>query len=447
MYKYLLALILPFYLFSSTDIIKKYDGHLYDEGWKYIQSIGIKKFKYHNCELADAETEIVTIKQDGLKSYTWVENNIVSDEVKAGRELLKLIILFKQKTSYESEKNVEKFFNTYKTMKNINILYKPVIVFKKKGTWYCNDEINNGLLYEVKFINPDKLKLFYSKNKTKLEHLLSPKSFLLFALLCNDLTITDKDVKKLNKFSFKNKKLLDVLLSLQRFDVVKHYFAILSMDYNKNPFIDTIKSANRDNPEDRVQIIRAIGFDIFRYSPNIKNYALEHDDDNLYLAIRYNLHTYKKRQTTTITIEQLVKNIPSMDKIDAYIYYGIQHNNFNALTKLLETHPNHKYTKHDISRYILYSSKSHSLKMMQYLVNRFPYEQYDDIVDEETGFNALAYAKEDRYSGEKRVEFLEEHNFSSGFLKDSGRNISNFFSDVGEAFSGVALMFGGGMGR
>ena len=449
-------------LFSNEPVMERFHDILSDEDYKWIEAQGLKRFKYYNCDDASTSTEIVIKNKYGeVVGWSGVANDKRSEDVEIANELLKktsdfmryhqyMIDYKNEAVEYKKkiaalQKELSDFFMKYHDKKNINLLYKPVEVVKEDGTWWCYEEVESGLMQEAYFnYTPSFVKIFYEMYKKELKRLLTKESFVVFGLLAHDFTFSDDDVQLVCQHYKYDKNFMELLLDQSRFEIIKQYKNTLMKNYNKNPFYVIIKKSKYTEKE--VDTLRSLGFDIFRYADNIENTKIEHNDDNLYLALKYHLCSCHYDVQSIDTLKELVDNLKSLDKLDAYIYYAIDYHNYEGLEYLFEHYPEHRYTKKDISRYILYASREQSLKMVKYLIERFPYDEYDDIVDEETGLNALGYAKEAGHSGKKLVAYLEKHNFKAQFWKDRKRDISNFFNIAGEAVNGIGFVIGIALG-
>ena len=252
---------------------------------------------------------------------------------------------------------------------------------------------------------------------------------MMLGLLSDDLTFSDENIALLNQKSFHEKQLLDVLLSLKKYRVVKHYKNILTQNYIGNPFAFDLISTYKAELEESVKNIKELGFNFYEYSKKL-------DYNNLYLSIKH------KKQTSL----ELIDNLESLDDLRVYIYYSIEFENNDAFEHIFEKYPEVSYTKLEVSEIILEASKKNNLEMVKYIITKFPYEEYDNVVDEKTGLSALGYAKEARYKGEELVAYLKKHNFKSGSLSDGTRKVSHFFSDVGDFFSGIGYIIAVGLG-
>ena len=452
-------------LFSNEPVMERFHGILSDEDYEWIEAQGLKKFKYYNCNEASSTTEtLIKNKYGEVLGWSSVANDKRSENVEIANELLEKIKDFMyyeqyiqeykdEATQYEKklaalQKELSEFFTRYHDKKDINLLYEPVDVIKEDGTWWCHEEVKRGLMQRATsyYFTPSHVKIFYDMYKKELENLLTKESFVVFGLLAHDFTFSDDDVHLVYRHYKYDKNFLDLLLEQSRFEIIKQYKSTLMKNYSTNPFYVIIKKSQYTTTEKEVHTLRKLGFDLFRYSDNIENTKIEHNDDNLYLALKYDLCSYRHFVKSTDTLKELIDNLKPLDKLDIYIYYAIDYNNYEGLVYLFEHYPEHHYTKNDISRYILYASREYSLDMVKYLIERFPYDEYDDIVDEETGLNALGYAKEAGYSGEKLVAYLEKHNFKAQFWKDRKRDISNFVNATGEVINGIGFLIGIALG-
>lgn len=443
MYKYII-LILAVQLLANPSVMQQYDSYLSEDDYKAIKKQGITSFEYFSCHKANAGQWVET----GESSISFVSNTIIPHKTKIAKELFELLTSYmyrqrdidredeSQEWRLESKEKLAKiesslvdFFEVNKNFHDVNLLNKPVLISLENKKWFCHEEVNFNIVSEFKYIDMDTFQLFYNKYRSELKSFLANESFSMLGLLGNDLTFSNDNIALLNQKTFHEKQLLDVLLFLKRYSVVKHYKDILTQNYTGNPFAADLSGTYNQDLVESIKNIKELGFNFFVYSKNL-------DYNNLYLSI-------KNKKKSSI---ELIDNLESLDNLRAYIYYSIEFEDNDSFEYIFEKYPEVKYTKLEVSEIILEVSKRNNLDMVKYIITEFPYEKYDNVVDAETGLSALGYAKEARYGGEKLAVYLEEHNFKSDFVSDSSRNISNFFKDVGEVFNGIGYVIAIGLG-
>ena len=288
-------------LLGQETVMQRYDDHLYDEEYAFFKDQGIKKFEYYTCRLANVDWPNGNLVSGAKKS-----DIKVSEKVQTANELLDLLDDYQRYMHYSYDKKVseeaqsnnnkklikaqqktENFFGENSHLHSVNILFKPVTVYKKKRRWYCQEEVHNGLLAEYYYMNPPEVRAFFYQYQNALKQMLTRESYTMLALLSEDITVDRDAVVKL-KYHYKKDDiaLLDILLRFDRYSVVKVYRKTLLEGYDGNPFYETIKDHNQARTEDRVAHIRALGFELLTYSNEMNDTTKEHTDDNLYLAIR-----------------------------------------------------------------------------------------------------------------------------------------------------------------
>ena len=156
---------------------------------------------------------------------------------------------------------------------------------------------------------------------------------------------------------------------------------------------------------------------------------MEHDDDNLYLAIKH------RRNVSNEELWELVDNIPNQQNIPAYLDQTLHTNNETAFRFLLIRYPTILNSKEAVSKYLLHIVKNTvDDEIIEFYMETYPYETYDAVIDPSTGWNALDYAK--RHNNEKSIKLLEDHGFQSHLMVDINRNVNDytdrFFKNLGD---------------
>ncbi len=437
-------------IFADVSVMQRFPHGLTEEAYQTLEKEGTTAFKYSRCY----DTGFMYEKDE--EGHSRLSANIIlRDDVKIADELLETLHDFVSARSYferyqeyveydekkymedkkkfeDASERLSTFFTTHKDMKNLNILYKPVNVFLKNNAWYCEKEVDAGNLDSLFSNYREDMLWLYPTYKTRLKRLLDRHSFTMLALFVQDLDIPEEDVANLNNYCAANyvnpphysPYLLETLIEKGSYKAIGRYKKILAANYTKNPFalISSYKGP---------ALLREAGFEFLRYDENISDSSMEHNDDNLYLAIKYRLHVSDEE------LWELVDNIPNQQNIPAYLDQTLHSNNETAFRFLLIRYPTILNSKEAVSKYLLHIAKNTTDDdIVEFYMEAYPYETYDAVIDPSTGWNALDYAKESRSGNEKSIKLLEDHGFQSHLMVDINRNVNDyidrFFKDLGD---------------
>lgn len=430
-------------IFADVSVMQRFPGGLSAEEYQTLEAEGTTAFSYFSCYDAFKDTD----------EETGPFKRSEREAVKAGYALLQIMeacLSAKYRTDlYAGSRDIEAlakhlkeldaFFVTHSDLKQLNLIPRPVSVSLKNGAWHCEEEMP---LYEINELfsvgHGEAISWLYSNRKERFKQLLDNHSFTMLALFAEDPNIPDKDVASLNNYCaenyvdslYYNTHLLDTLIEEGRFQAVKRYKKILVKNYSNNPFA-------RLQSHRKAALLREMGFEFLRYSENVSDTSMEHDDDNLYLAIG------KQFVVSDEALWELVDNIPNEQNIVAYLNHAIHMQHTTAFRLLLARYPKALKSKKEVSTYLLYLLKNTTDDdVIKIFMEAYPYDTYDVVVDPETGWNALDYAKRSRHGNETLIKLLKEHGFTSHLRVDIQRHIDYFnkdFTDVAVTLIGLFL--------
>ncbi len=330
----------------------------------------------------------------------------------------------------------------------------------RDGHWQVDTVVEQNLLY----LFDDKdwqrvLRQVFRDYHDELERVLEPDSFLLYALLFDDAAIDPERLRQwqggfsvktpyMDKQHYRLDTLLDVLIYLDRYDLVERYQSVLTANYDANPFHAAFLRHSPHIPSGRKLLaafrkLTRMGFAFHRYTREYDAYHLA--QDNLALMLIYDPALEEK--TWAGLIRTLAQGRETCDTacINYYVELSIQYSEWYAtdtLRMLMTELPySGEYSREQVSNYILACAIHSDRDKMQFLFDNHRFDLgYLDPKDPRTGLNAMSYAKQHR--DREMVAMLDEQGFKSQFWVSARRNLNDSAHSVSEVFNGIFYVIG-----